>query len=540
VYFAEKSLIRHFTGRKAFYVSFLFIIIYACGFRVERNPNVLVEHLSSDPSTLNPITSTDAAASSVDRYIYESLLERDNKTLELIPKLAKSWTVSDDHLVYTFVIRGDVRWHDGRPFTVDDIIYSFERIKDPKVDAAPLRSYFTDVISAKKLNDRTVQFIYSRPYFKALELCGGMPIVPKHIFDDGTDFNKHPAGRNPIGTGPFIFESWETGTQIKLKKNLLYWDKKPALDGIVYKIIPNADVALQLLKKGDLDLAGLRAIQWERQTATEAFKKNFDRFRYYLPNYSYIGWNLDRPYFSDRRVRIAMTMLLDRETILKELLFGQGEIITGNFYRFGDAYNNNVKPYPFDPQKAKALLDEAGWIDRDGDGIRDKDGMPFRFTYLFPAAGRFAQSIGIILRHELSKVGIDMQLQSLEWVAFLKLIHDRDFDAVQLAWSTTYDEDPYQLWHSSQVEKGSNFIGFKNKEADALIEAGRIEFNKKKRMKIYNRLHELIHEEEPYTFLFTSPSLVAVAKRFSDVKPYRTGLDVLEWKVSPWTKLYEW
>ena len=519
---------------------FLIFSLLACNFRVVRDPSVLVEHLDADPSTLNPIIATDAMASTVLRNVYESLLDRDNETLELKPKLASSWTVSPDHLTYTFSIRDGVHWHDGMPFTVDDVIYSFERIRDPKVDAASLRSYFKDVTSVKKIDDKTIRFTYRRPYFKALEICGAIPIIPKHIFDNGEDFNAHPANRKPVGTGPYIFKSWETGRTITLEQNLDYWDKKPRITQFVFKIIPNMTVVFQLLKKGALDLASLRPIQWERQTETPSFEKRFDKYRYWVPNYSYIGWNLRKPFFQDRRVRMALTMMLDRETILKKLFFDQGEVVTGNFYRFGNNYDESIKPYSYDPETARRLLDEAGWIDHDGDGIRDKDGVPFSFIYIVPAGSRAGQNIGLILRENLLRAGIEMEVRSLEWAAMLKFITSREFDAVMLAWYTSIDEDPYQLWHSSQATEGSNFIGFQNSEADRLIEAGRVEFDPKKRSVIYKKLHRLIHEEEPYTFLFISPSLVAVAKRFIDVKQYKLGLDITEWGIKPWDTLMEW
>lgn len=518
----------------------LLTIFSACNFRVVRDPKILVQNLDADPSTLNPLVATDAVAFAVLRNVYESLLERDNETLELKPRLASSWTVSPDHLTYTFTIRDGVRWHDGVLFTADDVIYSFERIRDPKVDAASLRSYFKDVISVKKLDEKTVRFTYSRPYFKALEICGGIPIVPKHVFDDGTVFNTHAANRKPIGTGPYRFVSWETGRLINIEENPDYWDKKPRIVGIVFRVIPNSTVVFQLLKKGDLDLAGLRAIQWERQTEMPSFSKRFDKYRYWLPNYSYIGWNLRKPFFQDRRVRIAMTMMLNRASILKELLFGQGDLVSGNFYRFGKNYDEKIEPYPFDPAKAASLLDQAGWIDHDGDGIRDKDGVPFRFTYLVAAGSRMGQNIGLMLRENLLRAGIEMDVRSLEWAAMLKSIASRDFDAVMLAWSTSIDEEPYQLWHSTQAAQGSNFIGFQNPEADRLIEKARVEFDPARRAVMYKKLHSLIHYEEPYTFLFISPSLVAVAKRFTDVKAYKVGLDMTEWGVKPWATLKEW
>ncbi|MFH1874097.1 MAG: peptide-binding protein [Pseudomonadota bacterium] len=528
----------------------LYIMIYimmpalvaGCDFRPLRSPQDLVYHLPSDPTVLNPILSTDAVSSSVEGLIYEFLVKRNNETLAFEPFLASKWEISDDHLTYTFTLRQGIKWQDGKPLTIEDVLYSYERIKDPKVDAGHLRNYYQDVISAKKLDEHRIQFVYRQPYFRALEIVGGIPIIPKHIFDDGQNFNMHSANRHPVGTGPYIFEKWETGSKIVLTRNENYWGEMPAIKGVVFKIIPNADVALQLLKKGDLDFAGLRPIQWARQTESQAFKEKFNKYRYWVPNYSYIGWNLSKPYFSDRRVRIAMTMLLDRKMILEKMIFDQGEIVSGNFYLFGDAYDKTIDPYPYDPEQAKKLLDEAGWVDHDGDGVRDKDGLPFKFTFLYASGSEFAKSLSLIMRENLEDVGIEMDIMPLEWAAFLKEIRGHDFDAATLAWLQPIEQDPYQIWHSTQVEQGSNFIGFKNKEADLLIEQGRREFDPQKRTQLYKKFHKIIHAEEPYTFLFTNPNLVAIAKRFTNIKQYRGGLDVLEWKVEviPDQKLIQW
>ncbi len=518
------------------------LLIVGCDFRPLRSPQSLVRHLPSDPTVLNPILSTDAVASTVESLIYESLIERDNETLEFKPLLASKWEISEDHLTYTFTLRQGIKWQDGKPLTIEDILYTYERIKDPKVDAGHVRNYYKDVVSAKKIGQNKIQFVYSKPYFRALEIVGGIPILPKHIFDNDQDFNTHPANRQPIGTGPYIFEKWETGAKIILSRNEKYWRKKPAIKSMVFKIIPNNDVALQLLKKGDIDFGALRAIQWAKQTQSQAFKDRFNKYRYWIPNYSFIGWNLRKPYFSDRRVRIAMTMLLNRKLILDKMLFGLGKIVTGNFYLFSDAYDKSIDPYSYDPEQAKKLLDQAGWIDHDGDGLRDKDGVPFKFTFLYPSGSEFAKSISLILRENLQDVGIEMNIKPLEWAAFLKEIRSHEFDAASLAWGQPIEQDPYQIWHSSQTEAGSNFIGFKNEEADKLIEQARQEFNRQKRNQLYKKFHQIIHQEEPYTFLFTNPSLVAIAKRFTNVKQYKAGVDVLEWKIKPTPdqKLIQW
>jgi len=491
----------------------------------------LVYHLSAEPATLNPITSSDAYASRIDGFIYESLLKRDEQTLELVPVLAESWEISQDRLTYTFHLKKDVKWQDGRPFTAKDILFSYERIQDPAVDAAHLRNYYRDIQELEILDDYTVRFRYRIPYFRALEFCGGLPVVPAHLFSEDEDFNRHSIGRSPLGTGPYRFDHWDTAKEIVLVRNENYWGKKPRLERIVFKIISDSTVALQVLKRGQLDVMGLRPVQWVKQTRGKRFEANFQKLKYYLPSYSYIGWNLRSPLFKDARVRRAMTLLVDREAILHEILFGLGTVVTGNFYVNSPDYNAAVEPYPYDPSKAVELLGEAGWEDRDGDGILDREGKPFSFEFLISAGSKFAEQLSTILQENLKKVGIEMTIRRLEWAVFIQKIDERNFDACTLAWSLSWESDPYQVWHSSQGEKGSNFVGFANEEADRLIEEARREFDDEKRRKLFHRFHEILHEEQPYTFLFTTEALVAVDRRFRNVKVYPLGLAPEQWWV---------
>jgi peptide/nickel transport system substrate-binding protein len=511
------------------------VTLAACDFHVLQDPQTLVWHLGAEPDTLNPLTSTDAYASRIDGLIYDTLIERDNKTLEWKPKMADHWEVSPDKRQFTFHLREGVKWHDGQPVTADDIVYSFERIMDPKVDAPHLRVYYQDIEKAEKVDDRTVRFTYKRPYFLALEFTGTIPIVPKHLFDNGEDFNSHSQNRAPIGNGPYRFVRWDTGKKILLERNEDYWGKEigrmPEIKKLDFEVIAEDTVALQILKKRGLDFAGLRPIQWVRQTDSKKFNDHFQKYQFFSPGYSFIGWNMRRPYFSDARVRRAMTMLVNREAILKKLNFGLGEIVTGPFYFQSPDYNHDVKPLPYDVEGAKKLLQEAGWEDHDGDGILDKDGKPFRFEFLIPSGRRFAERLANIMKEDLKKVGIDMTIRQLEWALFVKNLDDRKFDAVTLGWVFGVEQDPYQVWHSSQAEKGSNFVGFKNEEADRIIVEGRQEFDRNKRAAMYRQLHKIIDEIQPYTFLYTSPYLVAVDKRFTNINIYPGGMDPIEWKV---------
>lgn len=512
----------------------------SCTYKTFRDPRDIVEALPADPPTLNPVLAGDETAFTVLSNIYESLLDMDFETLGPKPLLAKKWEISADHLTYTLWLREDVKWHDGKAFTADDVIFTFETINNPKVDAARYRNYFKDITKIEKLGPHVVRFVYAKPYFKALEMIGGMAIIPKHIFGNGEDFNTHPANRFPVGTGAYKFGGWKSNQKIWLSRFDGYWGEEPKIRDVVYKVVPEAMVRLGLLKKGALDIEKLTAIQWVRQTVGAAFEEQFNKYRYYLPNYSYIGWNSRKPFFSDRRVRIAMTMLINRKEILDKIMLGQGELISCGFYRFGENYDESIAPYPFDPKEAVRLLEEAGWIDHDGDGIRDKDGIPFRFTLVGSAGSTGARTIGILLREELMRVGIRMDVQQFEWATMLNMLANRNFDAALMAFSTTFHEDPYQLWHSSQASQGSNFAGFVNARADELIENGRTEFDPKKRAGLYRELHAILHYEEPVTFMFTIPTRLAVAKRFTDVKVYKRGLNSNEWNIGPGPRLVEW
>lgn len=491
----------------------------------------LIYHLSAEPATLNPITATDAYEGTVNNgKIYETLIERNNETLELEPLLAESWEISEDKLKYTFKIREGIKWHDGTPFTSEDVVFSYKSIMNPKVDSPQLRSYFQEIKDVKAIDDLTVEFTYARPYFLALEFCGGMPIVPKHIFEKG-DFNTNPAGRHPIGTGPYKFDRWTTGRDIVIDKNPDYWGEKPKLNKIVFKIITDNTVAFQVLKREELDVSALTPIQWERQTNTPSFQENFDKLSYFAPNYSYIGWNSKRPFFADKQVRTALTHLVDRELILNKILYDLGAIVTNPFYINSPEYDKSIEPYPYDPKKAEELLEQAGWIDSDGDGIRDKDGVKFAFEFLIPGGSETGEKIATILKEELDQMGIQMDIRKTEWAVFTSRLMDRNFDAVTLAWSMGIESDPYQIWSSTQAESGSNFVGFKNEEADKLIVEARTEFDREKRKELYRRFAEIVHEEQPYTFLFCRKSTVAVNKRFENVTVYPVGIDPVEWHV---------
>jgi peptide/nickel transport system substrate-binding protein len=492
----------------------------------------IVSRLLSDMPTLNPILSShDAMAKTLTDLIYEGLLKRDNATWEMKPNLAESYEESPDHLVYTFHLRTDVKFSDGVPFTAEDIKFTYDVLMAPTTDSLPLRNYFDNVASCEVLDPYTVRFTCKEPYFKTLiSLSEDIKALPKHIFSAG-EINKHPNNRKPVGTGPFVMETWDTNQRVIMVRNENYWGVKPHVVKRLYKIITDDNAALQSLERGELDIMGMTPDQWVNQAARPEFEARFNKLTYYTPSHGYIGWNMRRPQFADKRVRQAMTMLLNRDLILETIMRGLGVVVTNSFFVDSPEYNKELKPWPFDPEQAKKQLEEAGWVDSNGDGIRDKDGAPFRFEFLVPSGSPETEQLATVYKEDLAKAGVEMNIRLLEWATFVETTHNLKFDAMIMGWQLDPEQDPYQIWHSSQAEQGSNYPGLKNPEVDRIIEEARREFDHAKRSEMYHRMSAIIHDEQPYTFLFCMKARAALDKRFQNVKVYPLGLDGKEWWV---------
>jgi peptide/nickel transport system substrate-binding protein len=529
----------------------------------------LISHSLSDPEQLNPLTSNDAAAAEILGYILQSLLTRDPRTLQLKPQIATARPViSDDKLSYIFKLRRDVHFQDGRPATGEDVLFTVKAIKCPLVNAPFLRVYYDSVVDSHLLDPFTIQFKIKEPYFLNESVLGDIPVLPRHYYDPDNllkdvtvadlaknpeqlppkvkqfadDFNRN-FNRNPMGTGPYKFQSWQTGRELTLVRDENYWGKgkedvdQAYIDQRVYRIINNPDAALVTLKSGGLDEMGLTPIQHVRGTSSARFKREFQKYEYFAPNYSYIGWNNDHPIFRDKRVRKAMTYFTNREQLVKTVLFGLGEVVESPIYFFRPEYDKELPRYPFDPEKGLELLREAGWSDTDGDGVLDKviDGKktPLRFEIKINSGNPIRKSIALTLQDELSKHGIAVSVRELDWTIFLDDVKTHKFDAVILGWAMSVGEpDAYQVWHSSQAaNQGSNHISYKNRRVDQILEQYRREFDEKKRIQLYREFQEILSDEQPYTFLFVNKSVEVVQRRLRGVEVLPGGLRPLDWWV---------
>ena len=500
----------------------------------------VVQEIGADPDTLNPYTGEDAYGDLIrTNNIFESMQTMDNYTLQWKPMLAESCEVSPDQMTYTFHLRHDVKWQDGVPLTADDVKYSFDKIQDPKVDAAQWRVYFDNIKSCEVLDPYTIRFIAGERYFKTKAELGGMPIIPKHILEkDNPDFNKSAFGRHPVGTGPYKFVRWDTGSQIVLERNDAYWGAQNHYPKrLVYRVITEAYVAAQLLKKGEIDVVnGVAPVQWERELAHTRSVSRLKKFVYPFPDYSYFGFNLRKPMFADVRVRHAIDLLMPRDEILKQIYLGKYATEAHGYIMPGDpADNPALVPTPYDPKLAMQLLNEAGWKNDHGDGLLYKDGQPFVFKLSYFVGNEQSQKVAEMIQESLRGVGIKLQLSGLEFAQLIASLDDWNFDSAMLSWTLVPDDDPYQLWDSSQatIKKSSNFIGFADPAADKLIDEGRLEYDDAKRAGIYRKLEAMIHDEYPVCFLFNPHFILLVSNRFQDVKlfPPLPCYDVTNWWV---------
>lgn len=492
--------------------------------------DTLVEGTIGEASTLIPILASDSASHSVAGLVYNGLIKYD-KNLTIVGDLAESYQVSPDGLTITFKLRKNVTWHDGKPFTSRDVLYTYRVIIDPKTPTAYSED-FKQVAAVTAPDASTVVVRYAKPYAPALA-SWGVAILPSHLLE-GQDITKSPLARKPVGTGPFRFKEWVAGQKVVLEANKNYFEGRPYLDRYVFRLIPDTSTMYMELKAGGVDQMGLTPVQFARQTDTPRFKATFNKYRYPSNGYLYLGYNLRHPLFKDVRIRRAMTAAINKDELIQGVLFGMGQKANGPMIPGRWAHNPNVKDIPFDPAYARQLLAEAGWKPGD-DGFLQKNGKPLRFTILTNQGNQQRLMTAQIIQQRLKQVGVDVRIRIVEWAAFLKEFIDKgNFEVVLLAWMTSQDPDMYDIWHSSKTKPGElNFIGYNNPEVDRLLEEGRSTFAIEKRKKAYYRIQDILAEEQPYTFLYVPDALPVVSSRIHGIEPAPAGIghNLIKWYV---------
>ncbi len=485
--------------------------------------DAVIEGVIGEPSNLIPMLASDSASHSVAGHIFNGLVKYDTD-LSVTGDLAESWDVTKDGLVITFHLRKGVKWTDGVEFTAEDVMFGYKTIIDEKTPSAYKEDYL-QVKKAEVLGRYTFRVTYEKPFAPALTSWTSLVVLPKHLLE-GKDITKSDLVRNPVGLGPYKLAKWVSGQELILESNKDYFEGRPYIDRYMYKVIPDSATMFLVLKTGEVDMMGLTPIQYTKQTDTPFFKSNFRKYRYPAFNYTHLAFNQKHPWFSNKRVRQAMSYAIDKNEIVDVVLFGLGSPATGPYVPNTWPYNPNVRKYDYNPEKAKELLKESGWEDRDGDGILDKDGKPFSFTILTNAGNNLRKNTATIIQSRLEKIGVKVEIRTLEWSTFVnQFIDKKRFEAVLLGWSIGLDADQYDIWHSSKTkEKELNFISYSNAEVDELLEKGRRTFDLEKRKKAYFRIQEILADEVPYIFLYVPDATPIVQARIKNIKPTAIGI----------------
>jgi ABC-type transport system substrate-binding protein len=439
-----------------------------------------------------------------------------------------------------FQLRRNVKWHDGTPFTSRDPAFTYRAIMDEAV-ASPRKPDYDTILRVETPHPHEFRVIYRRPYSPALT-SWMMSVLPAHILEGKPqewwvkNFDRHP-----IGTGPFKFQEWQTNEYVRLTRNPDYFKAPgPWLDGIVYRILPD-QLALRLaFETHQVDFWGVDP--W----AISGFEKDsrFDLFSMPGSSYSYIGWNLKKPPFDDEQVRIALAHAINIPEMVKYILYGHGEQSTGIFLPQMWFFNPDVKPFIYDPQKAKDMLAAAGWVPGP-DGILTKEGKRFAFTLITNNGNEIRRDIATLVQDNLRQIGIEVKIETYEWAVFLRnYINKGNFDAMVLGWALGPDYDQYQIWHSSQNNPEQlNVVGYNNSEVDRLLEGIRQEYQRSKIISMAGKMQEIIYRQQPYMFLYVPKSVSVVWKDSFRIRRPKDGgwIDTpIEMTKAGWSYYSDW
>ncbi len=509
----------------------------------------LVRPISADTANLNVIINNDAYASEFYALCNSALAERNyGKPEEFQPMLAESWRISEDKQSYLIKLRPGIFWQSyidpdtaeevaPVPLTTADFKFFTDVVRNKDVNASVLRVYYQDLDRIEIIDDLTMIVRWKTPKYGNLSSTLTMMPLPKHFYCDrdgrfdGKKFNNdHKRNRMIVGCGAYRFVRWDKNARLVFERNENYWGKDygimPPLKTLVFEFIQHPNTRYQALLANRIDQASLTPDQWSVKSNSDEFKKaSLRKYHYLSSSYFYIGYNLKNPLFQDKRVRQALTMLVDRDRIIRDIYRKEAETVIGPFAPNSAYYDKSIKPWPYDIERAAKQLAECGWRDIDNDGILEKDGRKFVFSILAVASHPIQEKMLPLIKESMAKAGIDMKIQTVEWSVYVQRLQTRDFEVCTLGWTSPIDPEPYQIWHSSQadIEGSSNHISFKNKKADELIEKLQYTFDMSERIRIAREFQRLIHDEQPYTFLFVPYALNAVSERYRNFRQFPQG-----------------
>jgi peptide/nickel transport system substrate-binding protein len=475
---------------------------------------------SSNPARLNPLIATDSASSSIAGFVFNSLVKYDESGQKIIGDLAESYCFVTPTLI-EFKLRRGIKWHDGKPFTSRDVLFTYNLIKSPTT-ITPYASDFRVIKYVKIIDEYTLHVVYEKPYFKALEIWM-MGIVPSHILKNEKDIMGSRFNTAPIGTGPYMLKKLEFSKQIILEANPNYFEHPPKIQKIVFHVISDPMTRFLMLKSGQIDVSSLEPMQYERQL-DRSFHQKFATLELPSHSYTYLGLNLRLKKFQDPRVREALSLAIDREALIDVLFLKHGKVCTGPFLPGSKGFNTEIKTPKRDLFRARSLLKAAGY----------DAAHPLEFEIATSNSNAIRPYAAEILQQQLQGIGVRVTLRVMEWQAFLNtVVAPREFDAVLLGWSLSLTPDPYALWHSeSDVPGGFNLVGYHSERTDRLIERMENSTDPERIASLQRQIFAQIAGDNPYLFLVIPNEINVYSRSIKGIKPSINGIweNYIDWE----------
>jgi peptide/nickel transport system substrate-binding protein len=493
-------------------------LIYA--FTVSLIASTLHLSTSSNPARLNPLIATDSASSEITNFLFNALVKYDATGQNIVGDLAESYKRLSPTVI-EFKLRHGVKWHDGRVFSAEDVVFTYKLITSDKV-MSPYATDFRVIKEVKALDPFTVRVTYTKPYFKALEVWM-MGIVPKHILEKESDVMGSSFNTHPIGTGPYILTKLEFSKQIELSANPNYFEHKAKIDKIVFHVISDPMTRFLMLKNGEIDIDGLEPMQYERQVDS-GFHKQFNHLELPSHSYTYLGFNLRLKKFQDPRVREALSLAIDRQELVDILFLNHGRVCTGPFLPGSKGFDESIIAPKQNLDRARLLLKAAGYDEK----------HPLSFEIATSNSNAIRPYAAEILQRQLLAVGVNVTLKVMEWQAFLNtVVMPKKFETVLLGWALSLTPDPYAIWHSAgDVPGGFNMIGYHSKKTDTLIEEMESSTNPEETAALQRKIFAQIVRDNPYLFLVIPNSINVYNRHIQGIKPTINGIweDYIDWE----------
>jgi peptide/nickel transport system substrate-binding protein len=494
-----------------------------------RRGGTITVALATEAVSFHPYKTTDSASRAYLSLISTSgLLTADpHQPREYLPELAESWTLADDRVTYTFHLRPNIRWSDGHPITSADFKWTFEQARNPE-NGYPYLTTLEPVVSYETPDPLTIVVTLKEPLAVGLESADAVHPLPKHIWErlDWSDPNKNPEIMAPtVASGPFKLKEWHRDSHATFVANDLYFKGRPNLDGVTFQIVGTSQISFEKLRTGDVDRGEIPPEHYEQAKRLE----NVTIYEWSPPSggWNYLGFNLRKPHLQDVRVRRALAHAIDRQAIIERIQYGLAVPTYSSFPPACWCYNPDVARYDYNPERARELLAEAGWLPG-ADGVVTKDGQRLRLRLLFgPNSNKMRERIATVAQEEYRKIGVETEIQALEWAAFLQAIKNPpfDWDMTVLGWTGTIDPHGSAIVWSEKAIPQLNAGAYVNKRVEDLFEQGSREFDPDRRKAIYYEIQRIISDDAPYVFLTMNKAYTGVSKRVGGIEPTPLGIN---------------